>query len=415
MRRPISASATPGYVGAEEAGARGARRPLPSNKDTKGWIRFDRNELAGSFGDIGTDLPLLLAMIPAAGLNGGAVFLTFGLMQIATGLLYGLPMPVQPLKAMAVLVISQKLGAGVLLGGAVAIGGIMLVLAASGALDVVSRAIPRPVVRGIQFGLGLKLAALALGEYVPSLGPAGYVAAGCCFAVGVALWENRRWPSALIIIGAGLAYALVRGVDGGATPAGWGAAALHPRLPTREELWTGLWLLAIPQIPLSLSNAVIATRQTVEDLFPERRIGIRRIGLTYAAMNLTGPLLGGVPACHGCGGLAGHHAFGARTGGSVIIYGCLYVTVALLFGPGVPSICAAFPMPVLGVILLFESAAIMRLVGDVAVSRWDLTVALLTGVMCLALPQGFVVGLVAGTAMAWWGRWRNQQTERHGS
>ena len=89
-------------------------------------IRFDRNEFAGSFGDIGTDLPLVIGMVLAGGLDAASVFIMFGLAQIATGLVYGLPMPMQPLKAMAVIVIGQKLSGDVLFGGGLAIGVVML-------------------------------------------------------------------------------------------------------------------------------------------------------------------------------------------------------------------------------------------------------------------------------------------------
>jgi len=121
-------------------------------------IRFDRNEFAGSFGDIGTDLPLIVGMVLAAGLDAASVFITFGVAQIATGLIYGLPMPMQPLKAMAVLVISQKLSGDILYGGGLAIGAVMLLLTVSGGLTLLARLVPRCVVRGIQFGLGLSLA-----------------------------------------------------------------------------------------------------------------------------------------------------------------------------------------------------------------------------------------------------------------
>jgi hypothetical protein len=70
-----------------------------------GRVRFDRNELSGAFGDIGTDLPLIVGMILAAKLDPASVLTLFGAMQLLTGLIYGLPMPAQPLKAMAVLVI----------------------------------------------------------------------------------------------------------------------------------------------------------------------------------------------------------------------------------------------------------------------------------------------------------------------
>src|SRR3954464_2037772 len=123
-------------------------------------IRFDRNEFSGAFGDIGTDFPLITGMILAAGLNPASVLTMFGAMQIFTGLLYGMPMPAQPLKAMAVLVISQKASGPVLYGAGLAIGLIMLVLASTGLLTVLANAVPKSVVRGIQFGLGLQLATL---------------------------------------------------------------------------------------------------------------------------------------------------------------------------------------------------------------------------------------------------------------
>src|ERR1700743_1657882 len=71
-------------------------------------LRFDRNEWAGAFGDIGTDLPLIIGMILAVGLDGASVLILFGAMQILTGLFYRLPMPVQPLKAVAIMVIASQ-------------------------------------------------------------------------------------------------------------------------------------------------------------------------------------------------------------------------------------------------------------------------------------------------------------------
>src|SRR5207245_3003838 len=115
-------------------------------------IRFDRNELSGAFGDIGTDFPLLVGMSLAAKLDPAGVFTMFGMMQILTGLVYGIPMPAQPLKAVAVLVIAQRIPGHILYGGGLAIGLAMLVLAATGLLDVLTRVVPKVVVRGIQIG-----------------------------------------------------------------------------------------------------------------------------------------------------------------------------------------------------------------------------------------------------------------------
>ena len=136
-------------------------------------IRFDRNELSGAFGDIGTDLPLIVGIILASGMNPVGALVMFGALQVMTGLIYGIPMPVQPLKAMAVIVITQKLSGNILCGAGLAIGILMLILSLSGLINVIAKVVPLCVVRGIQFGLGMQLATLALKDYVPADGLVG--------------------------------------------------------------------------------------------------------------------------------------------------------------------------------------------------------------------------------------------------
>ena len=247
-------------------------------------VKFDRHELAGAFGDLGTDLPLIVGILLATGLDSAGVLFAFGLMQVLTGLRYGLPMPVQPLKAMAALVIAQKISGDLLLGGGLAIGIVMAILVVTGLIDWLARVVPKIVVRGIQFGLGLQLAGLALKNYVPSDGAVGYGLAAVCFLAAIFLRSNRRLPAALLIVGLGLAY-------GAFTKLHWtelgntvGFQLPHPHVPTLQDIGTGFLLLALPQIPLSLGNSLLATKQIAQDLFPERRLSIRQIGWTYALM-----------------------------------------------------------------------------------------------------------------------------------
>lgn len=362
-------------------------------------IRFDRHECAGAFGDIGTDLPLIVGMVLAVGLDAASVFIMFGLMQILTGVLYRLPMPVQPLKAMAVLVITQRIEGSVLYGAGLAIGVLMLALTLSGGLSAFVRLVPLPAVRGVQFGLGLSLASLALRDYVRAEGIEGYVLGGIAFAILLALMGNRRVPGGLVVISLGAVYALMRGFN---------PDTLHVDVrvpivdaPGLDAFWTGLLVLALPQLPLSLSNSVVATRQTLADLFPDRRIGVRRIGLTYSMMNLIAPWFGGIPVCHGCGGIAGHHAFGGRTGGSVVLYGLMYVGIGMFLSSSLEEAIRVFPRPILGVVLLFEAIALLMFIRDQASDARALRVALLTGVIALTLPQGYLVGLIVGSVL-WW-------------
>jgi len=234
---------------------------------------------------------------------------------------------------------------------------------------------------------------------VPADGARGYALAAVAVAVLLALGRQRRFPAPLIVIGLGFAYAL-------ATSSGdlWGQRWIGLRLPAlvvpdREQVIQGALLLALPQIPLSLGNSVIATSQTTRDLFPGREVPVRKIGITYGLMNLIGPWFGAMPACHGCGGLAGFHGFGARTGGAPVIYGSIYLALGLLFAPAFSTVVHVFPMPVMGVVLLFEAVALMALVRDVAGDGQALWLSLAVAAAVLGLPYGYAVGLVAGTLM----------------
>jgi hypothetical protein len=372
------------------------------------WIRLDRNELAGAFGDIGTDLPLVVGLILAAGLDSASALIMFGAMQVLTGLVYGMPMAVQPLKAMAALVIAQKLSGNVLFGGGLAIGIIMLLLTVTGLITWLARVVPKTVVRGIQFGLGLQLAMLAIKDYVRADGTAGYVLAGVGFVITILLMGNRRFPAALFVIAVGVAYAFAVKVDAGAVWRGAGFRLPQLHAFSWDNVLTGLVVLAIPQIPLSLGNSILATRQVAEDFFPERKLTIRRISFTYSLMNLINPWFGGVPTCHGSGGMAGHYTFGARTGGSVVIYGSLYLALGFFFSGSFAQIIEVFPKPILGVILAFEGLALLLLVRDVATVKRDLFIAVLVGLMCVGLPYGYAAGLVVGTALVY--LWRRDGT-----
>lgn len=366
-----------------------------------GWIRFDRMELAGAFGDIGTDLPLLVGVILTARMDTASVLIGFGLMQILSALIYGIPMPVQPLKAVAALVIAGGISAPVVLGGGLAIGACMLLLTVTGAIDWLVRVIPAEVIRGIQFGLGLKLASIALGNYVASDGWAGYTLAAVCLGIVLLMRNVRRFPAALVVVGIGIIYALIfkSGALDGLRPFGFALPQLHT--PAPSDIWQGFILLALAQIPLSLGNSILATQSLAHDYFPERKVGVRKIGFTYSLMNIALPFASGMPCCHGSGGLAGHYAFGARTGGSVLIYGLLYLLSGLFLSGGFAGMIQAFPLPVLGVILLVEALYLMLTLKHVVGIRNGLFIALLVGLIANGLPYGFLVGLLVGTALSY--------------
>lgn len=366
------------------------------NKGTS--IKFNKQELSGAFGDIGTDLPLIIAMILAANLYIPGALIMFGLMQVFTGWIYKLPMPAQPLKAMATLVIAQQIGGNILLGAGLAIGVVMLMLSVTGLLDKLALWIPKVVVRGLQLGLGISLCSLAFKNYISSDAINGYILAVISFVIILIFIDNKKYPASLLVIGLGVIYALIFKIDASDVPKAIGFSLPALGVPSVEDITKGFLLLALPQIPLSLGNSIIATRQVAKDLFPERpELSIKKIGITYSVMNLINPFFGGIPTCHGSGGMVGHYAFGGRTGGSVIIYGSLYILLGLFLASGFHNLIQVFPLPILGVILMVEGISLSSMIKDIAGDRKGFIITLLVGVIAFGLPYGFVISMIVGT------------------
>lgn len=359
-------------------------------------VKFDRNELSGAFGDIGTSLPLIIGIIAVSGIDAAAALFMFGAMQIFTGIRYGIPISIQPLKAFATIIIAQKIAGDVIFAGGLVVGVIMLVLTFTGLITWLAKTIPLCVIRGIQFGLGLKLSMLAVKSYIGAGTSNGYILAVVAFLIALSLIGNRKYPPAIFLILLGLIYIIFTtpGISTSLIP------ELHLPKPffkfSTSTLLDGLILLAIPQIPLSIGNSILATSQASYDYFPERAVSVKKISFTYSLMNLINPFLGGIPVCHGSGGMAGHYTFGARSGGSVVIYGIFFIIAGVFFANGFGTIAHAFPLSILGVILLFESLSLMLLMQDIFSDKKQLFVTLIVGIMSIDLPYGYLFGMLTG-------------------
>jgi len=361
-------------------------------------IKFNRNEFSGAFGDIGTDLPLIIGMLLATNLEMSNVLIVYGFLQILTSIIYGIPMPVQPLKAVALIVITQKISSDVIFGGGLAIGVLMLVLTLTGLINWLNKIIPKTVIRGIQFGLGLQLSLLAVRDYIPSESYVGYIFAAIGFSIGLVLIGNKKYPPAIFILALGFIYILLFKFNILTT-----LSISLPKITLPElkydSILTGLIVLALPQIPLSLGNSIFATKQLANDYFPEKKITVKAIGFTYSFMNLISSFFGGLPVCHGSGGIAGHYTFGGRTGGSTFIYGLFYLLLGLFFSGNAVETLQIFPKSILGVILLFEGIALMMLMKDIITERKMFFIAIVVGICANGLPNGYLIGMVIGTVL----------------
>jgi hypothetical protein len=287
-----------------------------------------RSDLAGAFGDLGTFAPLTIGMISACHLDPTNVMIVFGLCYFLSALVYRMPMPVQPMKAIAALAIAQGATIATIAGSSLTIGVLMLIFALTGSLGWFTKTTPRAVVRGIQLGLALTLITTAIGFMQKSgsvniLGVnISYLAvAGICFTIVLVPSNNRKIPPLLVIVPIGVGLATM------GTPF-LRLVPFQPTVPTLSSsityggIITGLVTLTIPQIPLTIGNSVIATESLGRLLCPEKRtVTVKRLGITLGVMNLFSSAAGGVPMCHGAGGLAAHYRFGARTTKATITMG----------------------------------------------------------------------------------------------
>jgi hypothetical protein len=162
---------------------------------------------------------------------------------------------------------------------------------------------------------------------------------------------------------------------------------------TWHDVWLGAVLLALPQLPLTFGNALIAIREENNRLFPKRPVTERRVSLSTGIMNLWSSAIGGIPLCHGAGGMAGHIRFGATTGGATVILGVLLAVTALLFGESIGLLLRVLPQSVLGVILFMAGAELAMssrepgpdkvdrfvIIATAAIAVWNVGLAVVFG------------------------------------
>lgn len=387
--------------------------------------RFDRLEAAGSLGDLGTLLPLAIGMILINGLNPLGLFFSIGLFYIVSGIYYGVTVPVQPMKVIGAYAVATAISPSEILASGLLIGLLLLLIGATGAITLIGRYTPKPVVRGVQLSTGALLMAsgvkFILGNSgfqamrhaaepylaIQSIGPVpiGIIIGVVGGALTLLLLENKRLPAGLLVVFCGLLVGAVLGSHEGFDKLQLGIylpQILPFGLPSEKAFTMALLVLVLPQIPMTLGNAVIAYSDLSEEYFGQasRKISYRSVCISMALANFVSFLVGGMPLCHGAGGLAAHYRFGARTAGSNLIIGVVFIVLALLLGNHILSVFYLLPMSILGVLLLFAGSQLAMTIMDLK-GRKDLFVALVILGITLAsnLAVGFVVGIVIAYAL----------------
>jgi MFS superfamily sulfate permease-like transporter len=371
---------------------------LPLDPSPPAVNRFDRMEWAGAFGDLGTLVPFVVAYIAVLGVDPFGVLFAFGVAMVACGLYYKTPFPVQPMKAIGAVATTQAAQTATITAGAVhaaslVTGLIWLILGLTGLTKRVTDLISRPVAIGIVLGLGIGF----------MIEGSKLMAAGWFLSVGLLLLtllllSNRIMPVMFLLLVGGAGVALLRDPQ---LLSALGAVKLEARWPSFalgdlrwNDLVVGVVFLALPQVPLTLGNAVIAITEENNRLFPNRPVTERGVSISTGLMNLFGASVGGVPMCHGAGGMAGHVRFGARTGGASIILGGTLLLLAVFLSGSVQTIFAVIPREVLGVILFLTGAQLALGSCDFSKDKGERFATLVTaGLSVWNIGLAFVVGL----------------------
>lgn len=386
--------------------------------NTSRSFRFTLAEFSGSLADLGVMLPLALALISLNGMDATAAFVGVGLAYIVTALVYRLPIPVQPLKSVSAVALALNLSPAVIVTGAIWNAVAFLGLGAAGLDRWVKAAFPKPVVRGIQLGLAYLLITSAwklINTHPDWQGDVTLLGQTITWNVALAVGATivllvflkiRRDLAALSVFAVGVGVAVWR-VGWPTMPLQVHLPPLLPLVPSWDQLWQGLVLLALPQIPLSLGNSIYATADAARQYFGEQAAPVteRRLMLTMGFNDLMTASIGGIPVCHGCGGLTAHYRLGARTGGAPLMIGSLFLIIGLLGGQAVAGVIRLVPFAVLGILLAYVAVQHALLARDLRGWREWLTALLVLALSVYTgnLAIGFISAAVVYHLWGWVG------------
>ena len=357
-------------------------------------------DASGAVADLGVLVPIATALILSNGLDAGTVLVGAGALYIAAGLYLRVPVPVQPIKAAAAIAIARDLPPATIAAAGVMLGLILVALSTTGLARWLARVFTTPIVRGLQLGVGLLLVASALRLPARPVPASIWVTAAICVVLLVIAARRRNWPMALAIVAGGIVWSLVTSPQGIALrPEAWQPRILGDVFRP-AVLWSAFTVLVIPQIPLTFGNAVVAITDLEHRFFGTRasRVTPARIGLSCGLANVIAGSLGGMPMCHGSGGLSAHYRAGARSYRMNLLIGVPLLILGLGFGATAFSLLALIPVAALVGLLAFTGVMHSLLVLDLR--GHELGVALAMGVVGL-WTSNLAIALAVGLGLVW--------------
>jgi len=388
------------------------------NKDSKSAFPtfiFNRLEFSGSLGDLGTLLPIAIAMIVLNGLNVTNVMVTVGLFYVIAGIYFKVPVPVQPMKVIGAYAIAVGLTPNQIISASLWMGICVLFMGTTGLIHIIGKYTPKSTIRGVQLGVGIILMTKGLAFMIKPdpnlaiqyLGPVniGIILGIIGMALTFLLLENKKIPAAVIVISAGILIGLFIGkpVEFSKLKIGFNVPMPFPYgMPAWSDLMWVIPALVLPQLPMTIGNAILSNTDLMHEYFGKRahRATYRSIANSQGIADIISFIWGGIPMCHGAGGLAANYRFGARTAGANVMIGSIFVLLGILFGQNAIIILNLLPMSILGVLLVFAGAQLALMIRDLT-ERKDLFVALvMLGItLTVNLATAFICGIFIAYAL----------------
>ncbi|PVH92214.1 hypothetical protein DM02DRAFT_295941 [Periconia macrospinosa] len=344
-------------------------------------------ELSGSLGDLGTLLPLMTALVLTHSISLTSTLLFTGAANILTGLVFGIPLPVQPMKAIAAVAIARKFTIEENVAAGIVVAAWVGLFSVTGVLHKINAITPIPVVKGIQVGAGLSLCLSAGSKMLAPLTWTGpWWGDNLIWAIAAALLllctsYFPRMPYAIILFTVGIIFSLVSPERNSPSDSTSAAAAIPIIHPSGEDFWKATTTASLGQLPLTILNSVIAASALASDLLPSPPYpaspSVTELGLSVSAINLVACWFGAMPVCHGSGGLAGQFRFGARSGASIIALGSakfLLGLVTLFHSDAIVAVLSGIPKSLLGVLVLAAGIELAKVGESINTDARDLRV-----------------------------------------
>jgi predicted benzoate:H+ symporter BenE len=307
-------------------------------------------------------------------------------------------MAVHPMKAASAAALIEPMEPGAIAGAGIVIGAFFLLIGATGLVSRIARILPATVAAGLQLGLGLWLAGLGVRLMEKQLWLGVVIS-----ALMLLLMRYKRAPVALVAVVVGIIVGQVLGIAAPFPVLDFGLHLPHLVVPTWAQILHGTEFAVLPQIPLTLTNAIIVTAAVSRQLFPREVIPVneRNLALTTGLGNLLAAPFGGYLMCHGAGGITGHFRFGGRTATAPVLIGLVFIVLGIGFGDSGYALLKTIPDAVLGGLLLFSGTELALSSKLHEHKGGDLFLVLLMAAIGVALnpAAAFAVGLPIAYAL----------------